>query len=144
MGRLRGSGNATFVALGERLEKLREQYEAGVIESIEWLKGLLDAAKETVEEENQTGETPVTEKNIKQCLTELFLETRPEKTPQVIADIVDQIDKIVKTTRFKGWQDSNAGPKSIQRALMITLAQFGLAKDKELFDKAYAYIEEHY
>ncbi len=46
MGRLRGSHDPKFVALGERLEKLRQDYEAGVIKAIDWLKGLLDAAKE--------------------------------------------------------------------------------------------------
>jgi type I restriction enzyme R subunit len=51
MGRLRGSGDPTFVELGERLEKLRQDYEAGVIKAIDWLKGLLDAAKDTVQSE---------------------------------------------------------------------------------------------
>ena len=59
-------------------------------------------------------------------------------------DVVEQIDKIVKATRFEGWQNSNSGPREIQKALMLTLAQFGLSKDKSLFEKAYAYIEGHY
>ncbi|MGZ9909551.1 hypothetical protein ACXYS1_25885, partial [Escherichia coli] len=61
MGRLRGSHDPKFVALGERLEKLRQDYEAGVIKAIDWLKGLLDAAKDTVQAERETGERPVTE-----------------------------------------------------------------------------------
>ena len=68
----------------------------------------------------------------------------PEHTPLVIQNIVEQIDKIVKVTRFDGWQESNSGPREIQKALLLTLAQFGMGKDKELFNKAYAYIEEHY
>ncbi|MCP6264515.1 hypothetical protein NL440_26405, partial [Klebsiella pneumoniae] len=73
-----------------------------------------------------------------------FLETRPETTPKLIGDVVEQIDKIVKATRFDGWQNSNSGPREIQKALLLTLAQFGLGKDKELFRKAYGYIEGHY
>ncbi|AMR67323.1 type I restriction endonuclease subunit R [Aquipseudomonas alcaligenes] len=144
MGRLRGSGDPTFVELGERLEKLRRDYEAGVIKAIDWLKGLLQAAKDTVQAERETGEKVVTEEDNKQALTKLFLETRPETTPKLIGDVVEQIDKIVKATRFEGWQNSNSGPREIQKALMLTLAQFGLSKDKDLFEKAYAYIEEHY
>ncbi len=144
MGRLRGNNNAIFVALGERLEKLRQDYEAGVIKALDWLKGLLDAAKDTVQAERETGEHPVTEADNKQALTKLFLETRPETTPRLIGDVVEHIDKIVRETRFAGWQNSNSGPREIQKALLLTLAQFGLGKDKELFDKAYAYIEEHY
>lgn len=144
MGRLRGSNDPKFVELGERLEKLRQDYEAGVIKAIDWLKGLLDAAKDTVQAERETGEHVVTEEDNKQALTKLFLETRPETTPKLIGDVVEQIDKIVKATRFEGWQNSNSGPREIQKALLVTLAQFGLGKDKELFQKAYGYIEEHY
>ena len=144
MGRLRGSGDPKFVELGERLEKLRQDYEAGVIKAIDWLKGLLDAAKDTVQAERETGDKVVTEEDNKQALTKLFLETRPETTPKLIGDVVEQIDKIVKATRFDGWQNSNSGPREIQKALLVTLAQFGLGKDKELFNKAYAYIEGHY
>lgn len=144
MGRLRGSGDPTFVELGERLEKLRRDYEAGVIKAIDWLKGLLEAAKDTVRAERETGEKVVTGEDNKQALTKLFLETRPETTPKLIGDVVEQIDKIVKATRFEGWQNSNSGPREIQKALMLTLAQFGLSKDKSLFEKAYAYIEGHY
>lgn len=144
MGRLRGHDNPRFVALGERLEKLREEYEAGVIKAIDWLKGLLDVAKDSVKVERETGNHPVTEEDNVQALTKLFLETRPSSTPQVIQNVVEQIDKIVKATRFDGWQDSNSGPREIQKALVLTLAQFGLGKDTELFNKAYAYIEEHY
>ena len=141
---MRGSGDTTFIKLGERLEKLRQDYEAGVIKAIDWLKGLLDAAKDTVQAERETGEKVVTQEDNKQALTKLFLETRPETTPKLIGDIVEQIDKIVKATRFDGWQSSNSGPREIQKALLVTLAQFGLGKDKELFAKAYGYIEEHY
>jgi type I restriction enzyme R subunit len=144
MGRLRGSGDPIFVELGERLEKLRQDYEAGVIKAIEWLKGLLDTAKDTVQAERETGDKVVTEADNKQALTQLFLETRPETTPKIIGDVVEQIDKIVNVKRFDGWQHSNSGPREIQKALLITLAQFGLGKDKALFDKAYAYIEGHY
>jgi type I restriction enzyme R subunit len=144
MGRLRGHGEPKFVELGERLEKLRQDYEAGVIKAIEWLKGLLDEAKNTVRLERELDEKVVTEEDNIQALTKLFLETRPDSTPKVIQDIVDQIDKIVKATRFDGWQNSNSGPREIQKALLLTLAQFGLGKDKELFNKAYGYVEEHY
>lgn len=144
MGRLRGHTDPKFVELGERLEKLRQDYEAGVIKAIDWLKGLLDAAKDTVQAERETGDRVVTEEDNKQALTKLFLETRPETTPKLIGDVVEQIDKIVKATRFDGWQNSNSGPREIQKALLVTLAQYGLGKDKELFKKSYAYIEEHY
>lgn len=144
MGRLRGSGEPKFVELGERLEKLRQEYEAGVIKAIDWLKALLDAAKDTVQAERETGQKIVTEEDNVQALTKLFMETRPNSTPKVIHDVVEQIDKIVKAKRFDGWQNSNSGPREIQKALLVTLAQFGLGKDKELFSKAYGYIEEHY
>ena len=76
MGLLRGHGDPKFVALGERLEKLRQDYEAGVIKAIDWLKGLLDAAKDTVRLERELDEKVVTVEDNIQALTKLFLETR--------------------------------------------------------------------
>ena len=42
------SDDPRYIDLGERLEKLREKYESGVLSSINWLKELLVAARETV------------------------------------------------------------------------------------------------
>ncbi|WP_257283019.1 hypothetical protein [Endozoicomonas sp. SESOKO1] len=40
--------------------------------------------------------------------------------------------------------NSNSGPREIQKALLLTLTQCGLSKGKDLFNKTYAYIKEHY
>ena len=40
-----------FVALGERLERLRARHEQGLVNSIEFLKALLSLAKDVVEAE---------------------------------------------------------------------------------------------
>ena len=45
--------NPVFVALGERLEKLKERHEQGLIHSIDFLKKLLTVAKDTVQAEKQ-------------------------------------------------------------------------------------------
>ena len=45
LGRLRGHDDPRFVKLGERLEKLRQDYESGVIKAIDWLKVCLKPLK---------------------------------------------------------------------------------------------------
>ena len=47
-------GNPKFTALGERLEKIKERHEQGFLTSLEFLKAILEIAKEVVEAE--TGE----------------------------------------------------------------------------------------
>jgi len=42
-------GNAKFVALGERLEKIKEKHEQGFLTSLQFLKEILELAKEVVE-----------------------------------------------------------------------------------------------
>ena len=44
-------GNAKFVALGERLEKIKERHEQGFLTSLQFLKEILELAKEVVEAE---------------------------------------------------------------------------------------------
>jgi type I restriction enzyme R subunit len=47
------SGNPKFTALGERLEKIKERHEQGFLTSLEFLKQILELARE-VETEKQT------------------------------------------------------------------------------------------
>src|SRR5690606_27851439 len=108
-------GDPKFEALGERLERLREQYELDVIGSLEWLKELLSLARDVVATEQETQVQIVD--NGKEALTQIFEEARVETTPEVIARIVDDIDEIVRATRFEGWQETVVGEREVQRAL---------------------------
>ena len=138
------SNDPRYIDLGERLEKLREKYEAGVLSSINWLKALLDAARETVHLDNDNGSGEKIIEDTKQALTELFREVRNDQTPEIIARVVEDIDKIVKVTRFPGWQHTTAGDREMKQVLRKTLLKYQLHKDAELFEKAYLYIREHY
>jgi type I restriction enzyme R subunit len=60
------------------------------------------------------------------------------------AQIVEDIDEVVKVTRFDGWQWTISGEREIMKALRKTLLKYQLHKDQELFDKAHKYIREHY
>ena len=64
--------------------------------------------------------------------------------PKIISSIVDDIDSIVKATRLPGWQTTSRVEIEIKQVLRKTLFKYKLHKDNELFDKAYAYISEHY
>jgi hypothetical protein len=48
------AGNRKFTGLDERLEKVREGYEQGLLNSLEFSKAILKIAKDTVEAENQS------------------------------------------------------------------------------------------
>ena len=142
MGTIRSKSDPRFEELGVRLERLKEQYEAGVLSSLEWLKELLDAARDMVKLENETDEAVIADD--KQALTEIFLEVKSDTTPQIIANVVEDIDKIVKVTRFDGWQNTHAGEREIKKALRRTLFKYQLHQDQELFSRAYKYIEMYY
>lgn len=142
MGKIREKSDPRFEELGKRLERLKEKYEAGVLSSLEWLKDLLDAAKAIVRMEHDTNETIIPDD--KQALTQIFLELKNSATPRMIANIVEDIDKIVRATRFDGWQHSITGERDIQKVLRQTLFRYKLHTEQALFEKAYAYIREHY
>ena len=142
MAKVRSKNDPRFEELGKRLERLKDDYEAGVLSSLEWLKELLDAARDMVRLENENHEEVIPDE--KQALTEIFLEVKNEATPQIIANVVEDIDKIVRATRFDGWQGTIAGQKEIQKVLRQTLFKYKLHKEKELFEKAFGYIREHY
>jgi type I restriction enzyme R subunit len=142
MSKIRAKNDPRFEELGRRLERLKDQYEAGVLSSLQWLNELLDTAREMVRLENETHETVVPDD--RQALTAIFLECKNDTTPQLIANVVEDIDKIVRATRFDGWQSTHGGQKEIQKVLRQTLFKYKLHKEQDLFDKAYAYLREHY
>ena len=137
------AGNPKFKELGERLEKIREKHEQGLINSLEFLKAILEIAKDTVEAENQTD--PEEDKNkALAALTDLFNEVKNKNTHVIVERIVADIDAIVKQVRFDGWQSTKQGEREVQQALRRSLLKYRLHTDQELFDKAYGYIREYY
>ena len=136
-------GNPKFKQLGERLEKIREKHEQGLINSLEFLKAILEIAKETVEAENQT-DPEEHENKAMAALTDLFNEVKNKNTHVIVERIVADIDAIVKQVRFDGWQTTNQGEREVQQALRRSLLKYRLHTDQELFDKAYGYIREYY
>ncbi|WMW64534.1 HsdR family type I site-specific deoxyribonuclease [Nitratidesulfovibrio liaohensis] len=135
--------NRKFVALGERLEKLKERHEQGLLHSLDFLKELLTLAKEVVQAEKQVD--PVDEQaKAKAALTELFAEMKNGKTPMVVERIVTDIDEIVRLVRFPGWQNTKAGEREVQKVLRKVIYVKYQVKDQDLFDKAFGYIRQYY
>ncbi|MBF0546685.1 MAG: HsdR family type I site-specific deoxyribonuclease [Candidatus Riflebacteria bacterium] len=138
----RHTNNPKFKALGERLEKIKEKHEQGFLTSLEFLKEMLQLAKDVVEAEL---EDPVEAKDKgKEVLTELFNEAKNGNTHIIVERIVSDIDDIVKKVRFPDWQHTTQGERLVQKELRRTLLKYKLHTDQELFDKAYAYIRQYY
>ena len=80
----------------------------------------------------------------KAALTELFNGVKNQNTPVIVERIVMDIDGIVKIVRFDGWQSTTAGKQEVKKALRSVVWVKYKIKDKEVFDKAYGYIEQYY
>ena len=132
-----------FVKLGERLEDLREKHEQGLITSIEFLKRLLELAKDVAEAEKETAPAEEIDRGIA-VLTELFNSVKNPNTPLIVERIVNDIDSIVKIVRFDGWQSTTAGTQEVKKSLRQVVWVKYKIKDKEVFDKAYSYVEMYY
>jgi type I restriction enzyme R subunit len=136
-------GNPRYRKLSERLEALKERHEQGQLHSVEFLKQLLDLARELVDLENETPPEEDEDRG-KAALTALFEEVRNEETPIAVERVVNDIDEIVRYVRFEGWQSTSAGERDVRKALRKTLFKYKLHQDAELFDKAYGYIKQYY
>lgn len=134
-------GNPKFILLGERLEKIRERHEQGLLNSLDFLKELLMLAKDVVEAEQEVDPEDEQDK-AKAALSDLFAEAKSEDTPVVVERIVTDIDEIVRLVRFPGWQSTNAGEREVQKALRKVIYVKYKIKDQDLFDKAYGYIRQ--
>ena len=137
------AGNPKFKELGERLEQIRERHEQGLLSSLEFLKAILEIARDTVEAEKQA-EPEEKQDQALAALTELFNEVKTKNTHVIVERIVADIDAIVKQVRFDGWQTTTQGEREVQQALRRALLKYRLHTDQELFGKAYGYIRQYY
>ncbi|HBP0977185.1 TPA: type I restriction endonuclease subunit R [Pseudomonas aeruginosa] len=142
--RLRGhGGNPKFKQLSERLDALKDRFESGQINSVEFLKQLLEIAKETLQAEKEIPPEEDEDRG-KAALTELFNEVKTAETPILVERVVADIDEIVRLVRFPGWQSTQAGEREVKKALRKALFKYKLHADDELFEKAYSYIRQYY
>lgn len=142
--RLRGHGShPKFKKLSERLDALKDRFESGQINSVEFLKQLLEIAKETLQAEKEVPPEEDEDRG-KAALTELFNEVKTAETPIMVERVVADIDEIVRLVRFPGWQGTQAGEREVKKALRKALFKYKLHADEELFEKAYSYIRQYY
>lgn len=137
------AGNPKFRELGERLEKVRERHEQGFLNSLDFLKAILEIAKDTVEAEKRIDPEEETDKALS-ALTDLFNEVKARHTHIIVERIVTEIDGIVKQVRFDGWQATAQGEREVRQALRRALLKFKLHTDQDLYEKAYGYISKYY
>ena len=136
-------GDPKFKELAERLEDLKNKHEQGLLVSIDFLKALLELAKQVVQAESETPSISDSDKG-KAALTELFEEAKNGNTPVMVERVVDDIDKIVREVTFDNWQATHAGERHVKQALRKTMFKYKLHQDQSLFDRAYGYIKQHY
>lgn len=135
--------NPVFVELGKRLNALREKYADIQQSSLEFLRELLELARDTVAAEKAVNEVPREEQG-KAALTELFEALKTEETPIIVDNVVNRIDEVVRAVRFNGWQATVEGDREVRQALRKTLyVQFKI-RDNDVFERSVGYVREYY
>ena len=129
--------------LGKRLDALREKYADIQQSSLDFLRELLELARDTVAAEKTVNEIPREEQG-KAALTELFEALKTDDTPIIVDNIVSRIDEVVRAVRFEGWRSTIRGDQEVRQALRKTLyVQFKI-RDNDVFEKALEYVREYY
>lgn len=135
--------NPVFVELGHRLNDLRERYADIQQSSLDFLRELLELARDTVAAEKAADEVPREEQG-RAALTELFDALKGDQTPIIVENVVNRIDEVVRGVRFEGWQSTIRGDQEVRQALRKTLyVQFKI-RDNDVFEKALGYVREYY
>jgi type I restriction enzyme, R subunit len=159
--KLEGSpSNPSYRSLAERLEALKQTKIEAAEDSIRFLKQLLEVARALVEAERKEvaesgaaaaveGEDPQEPRSLlpdqrRGALTQIFEEYKPQVTPEIIERVVAEIDAVVMSVRFTGWQTSREGDRKVKVAIRQALKKFGIDPTGEIFERAYAYVAEHY
>jgi type I restriction enzyme R subunit len=147
----------THRSLAERLDALRQAKIETAEESMKWLQQLLEVARALVEADHKEiaehGAAAVADDaepvallpdQRTGALTQIFQEYQPDESPEIIERVVNEIDAVVMGIRFHGWQTSRQGDRTVKIELRKALKKFGVDPTGDLFDRAYAYVAEHY
>jgi type I restriction enzyme R subunit len=140
---VRNKSEPLFRELGERLAELKEKYSQGQQASLDFLRELLELARDTVAAEKTIQLIPREEKG-KAALTQLFDSIKTDVTPVMVERIVSDIDDVVRAVRFDGWQNTAQGDREVKQALRQTLYVKYKLRDQDLFDRAHEYIREYF
>jgi type I restriction enzyme R subunit len=146
--RIAGGDDKVWRTLAERLELLRLSRISSAQESVDFLKHLLELARDLLEAEKADDEGRLSDIVVVDprvgALTQIFEEYRPEGVSIVIDTVVKQVDDLVEPVRGTGWQTSHPGDRTVRQELRLILRNNGLPPAGDLFDRAYAYIRENY
>lgn len=135
--------NPKFVELGKRLNDLRDKYSHGQQASLDFLKELFALARDTVAAEKEVAEVPREERGMA-ALTELFESLKDPDTPVMVERVVNDVDQVVRSVRFEGWQNTTEGDRLVQQALRKTLYVKYKIRDNDVYERALGYIREYY
>lgn len=138
-----------YKTLSERLERLRERNLAKAHDSVDFLRDLLDLARDLASTEKAEDESGTLGLDLLPdphvgALTQIFEEYKPQDVPLIVGKVVADIDAIVKEVRWDGWNNTKEGDKAVRIAIRKVLVRYGLPASGELFDRAYAYVSENY
>jgi type I restriction enzyme R subunit len=138
-----------YVKLSERLERLRTRQLSQASASVEFLRELLELARQVTMVERADDEGHLDDEGLLPdpnvgALTQIFQEYAPPETPVIIENVVADIDTIVRQVRFTGWNNTQNGDRTVRKEVRLILKKYSLPTTGELFDRAYAYIRENY
>lgn len=139
-------GNPNYKKFADKLDELRERMQQNLISSIDFLKQLLEMAKEILEEEKRIEKPEDKRAQARASLTDLFESIKTDNTPIIVEQVVNDIDnEVVKIIRqFTDAFKSVTAQKEIRKKLRSILWVKYQIKDDDVFEKAYQYIEEYY
>lgn len=140
------ASDPNFKKFIEKLDELRKRLEENLITSIDFLKQLLQMAREILEEEKKVELPEDPHAKARAALTDLFESIRTDETPIIVEQVVDDIDnEVVNIIRqFKDAFKSVTARREIKKKLRTILWIKYQIKDNEVFEKAYSYIEQYY
>jgi len=139
-------GEGKFKEFAEKLDELRKRMEESLITSIDFLKQLLQLAREVLEEEKKVEQPEDSHAKARAALTDLFQSIKTEETPIIVEQVVSDIDnEVVNIIRqFKDAFKSVTARREIKKKLRSILWIKYQIKDNDVFERAYSYIEQYY
>ncbi|MDT0318474.1 type I restriction endonuclease subunit R [Streptomyces millisiae] len=138
-------GSAKYIALAERIRRLRDRIIQNAQDALDFLSDALRVAQAIVKAEKHPDEAVVVlDDDHVGVLSRIIHDHAPPGLTVTERNLAEQIDQVVTRTLARSWDNADARNRGARRATAAVFRRYALKPVGEPYDSTVAYIEAHY
>lgn len=133
-----------YVALAERIQRLRDRIIKGASDALDFLSEALNIATTIVDAQKSPDQPLVDDDDHVGVLSRLIKEHAPQGLTVTERNLAAEIDQVVRQTLARQYDNADIRSRTVRREVNRVFRRFAIKPVGEPYDSAVAYVEKHY